>query len=370
MRILVFGNQAFSLVNFRAPLLEDLRRRGHEVHAMAPGFDADLRARLEALGVHCIEISLSRTGMNPLRDFGDMVGLWRTMRALKPDLLLAFTIKPVIYGTLIAALAGIGRRCVLITGLGYAFAETNGPRDRLAQGLAQALYRIALGRAHVIFMQNADDADEFAARKIVARERITLVNGTGVDLAAWPVLPLPAAGPITFTLAARLLGEKGIREFITAARRVRAEHADTRFVLLGGLDTNPAAIAEAEVRAWVDEGIVEWPGHVAVSPWLAQTHVYVLPSYREGVPRSTQEAMAAGRPVITTDVPGCRETVIDGENGYLVPVRDANALAEAMLRFAKDPATIATMGARSRQLAEQRFDVRAINQKMIGAMGA
>jgi len=176
--------------------------------------------------------------------------------------------------------------------------------------------------------------------------------------------------PITFTLAARLLREKGIVEFAQAAQRIKQHYPNTRFLLLGRLDTNPGALREHEVRQWAEAGILEWHGHVPdVRPYFAQTSVYVLPSYREGVPRSTQEAMAMARPVITTDAPGCRETVIDGVNGFLVPPRDVDALVRAMERFILQPELIITMGQASRKLAEERFDVHKINQRILAVMG-
>ncbi|HEX4297809.1 MAG TPA: glycosyltransferase family 4 protein, partial [Devosia sp.] len=195
------------------------------------------------------------------------------------------------------------------------------------------------------------------------------VAGTGVDLAQWVALP-PVTAPLTFTLAARLIREKGIEDFVEAARRIRRDDPRVRFVLLGGIDDNPGAIGRQAVQSWVDEGVVEWPGHVDVRRWLAETSVFVLPSvYREGVPRSIQEAMATGRAIITTDSPGCRETVVDGQNGFLVPPRDVAALAAAMQRFVATPDLVARMGRESRQLAEARFDVRKINRTLIEAMG-
>ena len=192
----------------------------------------------------------------------------------------------------------------------------------------------------------------------------------GVDLIEWPPAP-PVLEPVTVVLAARLLREKGIAEYAEAARQVKARHPEVRFVLLGSLDPNPGGFTRGEVESWVAQGVLEWPGHVDVKPWLARASVYVLPPYyREGMPRSTQEAMAMGRPVITTDAPGCGETVIDGENGFLVPVRDADALAEWILRFVENPALIRTMGQRSRQLAEERFDVRRINARLREVLGA
>jgi glycosyltransferase involved in cell wall biosynthesis len=200
-------------------------------------------------------------------------------------------------------------------------------------------------------------------------EKAVLIGPSGVDLNEWLPAP-PIFEPITFTLAARLLREKGIVEFAQAAQRIKQRYPNTRFLLLGGLDTNPGALREHEVCQWAEAGVLEWHGHVPdVRPYFAQTSVYVLPSYREGVPRSTQEAMAMARPVITTDAPGCRETVIEGVNGFLVPPRDVDALAVAMERFIQQPELILTMGQASRKLAEERFDVHKINQRILEVMG-
>jgi glycosyltransferase involved in cell wall biosynthesis len=214
----------------------------------------------------------------------------------------------------------------------------------------------------VIFL-NPDDRREFVERGLAPADRAVVLGGIGVDLDAWASAP-PVREPVTFLLVARLLREKGIVEYATAAREVRGRHPGVRFLLLGGLDSNPGGLGRAEVQSWVDEGILEWPGHVEVRPWMMRASVFVLPSWREGVPRSTQEAMAMGRPVITTDAPGCRETIEDGVNGYRVPVRDAQALAQAMLRFVRDPDLIESMGAASRRLAEDRFDVRQVNARL------
>ena len=367
-RVAIIGSHAHYLVNFRGALMRAMRAHGHDVLALAPGFDTATRSELSVNGIQPVDISLSRTGINPVRDARDFFGLRAQIRRLGPDVVLAFTIKPVVYGLLAAAMAQIPRRFALITGLGYAFSEGGSLHDRILQKTAHQLYRIALRKADAVFMQNPDDAEEFVARRITQRERIVTVSGSGIDLASWPVMDLPDP-PVTFALAARLLGEKGVREYAAAARQVKAIHPEVRFLLLGQLDTNPSAIAECEIMSWVADGVLEWPGYVDMHPWLAQTSVYVLPSYREGLPRSSQEAMAAGRPVITTDVPGCRETVIAGENGLLVPPRNIDSLVRAMLFFVENPQEIAVMGRSSRRLAEKRFDVRALNARMLSVMG-
>ncbi len=369
LHVAIFGSHARYLVNFRGPLMQAIIAHGHKVSALAPDFDAETRSELSAIGVTAVDVSLSRTGMNPLRDLRDLVRLHAQMRRLKIDVLLAISIKPIVYGILAAAMARVPRRFALVAGLGFISSEGGSPRLRLVQSLARQLYRTALRRAAAVFVQNPDDANELVARRMVARDKLVRVNGTGVDLVAWPQMDLPEP-PVTFALVARLLGEKGVREYVAAARQVKGRYPDVRFLLIGWIDTTPSAVGKAEVTSWVADGIVEWPGYVDVRPWLAQTSVFVLPSYyREGVPRSTQEALAAGRPVITTDAPGCRETVVAGENGFLVPPRDVESLVTAMLYFIENPQQVRIMGRNSRRLAEERFDVRAINEKMLSAMG-
>lgn len=363
----IVTSQAFSMVNFRGLLIRDLVSAGVQVHAFAPDYDDELRKKIFALGATPVDFHLTRTGMNPLRDGLDTLRLARMLRRLKPDVMLGYFIKPVIYGTLAAALAGVPRRVAMIEGLGYVFTASGSCQSwsrKLLRSLVSSLYRFSLARAQKVIFLNGDDLAEFVAADLVDEAKAVKLGGIGVDLTDWP-LASPVTQPVTFLLVARLLREKGVIEYAEAARQVKARHPDVRFVLLGGVDPNPGGLNPSEVQAWVKEGVLEWPGHVAVLPWLMQTSVFVLPSYREGVPRSTQEAMAMGRAIITTNVPGCRDTVDDGVNGFLVPVRDARALADAMLRFVENLNLIATMGRESRRLAETRFDVRDINARLL-----
>ena len=372
MRIALIGNQAFSLLNFRGALIEDLVAAGAEVFAFAPDYDAAARERVRALGAEPVDFSITRAFGNPMREVADIVRLARTLRRLGIDVTLCYILKPAIYGTLAARLARVPKRVAMVPGLGFTFTTVVGRvslKRRLLRAGVQTLAKVAFAGAERVVFQNPDDLAEFVGWGVVEESKAVLLRGTGVDLDQWRPAP-PVTEPVTFLLAARLLREKGIVEYVEAARRVKARHPQVRFVLLGGLDDNPGALTEGEVRRWVQEGTIEWPGHVPVQPWLAQASVYVLPSYyREGVPRSTQEAMAMGRPVITTDAPGCRETVVDGENGFLVPVRDVEALAERMLWFVEHPEAIGPMGVQSRRLAEERFDVREINRRLMALLG-
>ncbi|QJR06238.1 glycosyltransferase family 4 protein (plasmid) [Sphingobium yanoikuyae] len=371
MKISVISNFASSLLNFRGPLLIEMVRRGHKVLAFAPDHDDATRAWLRDRGIVPVDFDLQRTGLNPLRDITSMAQLRLLFRQYRPDVVFGYNIKPVIYGTMAAWLAGVPRRYAMITGLGFVF--INKARLRMRKALLQrgvsALYGFALSKANKTIFFNPDDRAEFIERGLVSPLRAVLLGGTGLDLDEWNYTPPLAQTSITFIMVGRLLRDKGVEEYVEAAKALRPHYPRARFLLVGGHDENPTAIPLAEVRSWVDAGVIEWSGHVPVRPWLAQASVFVLPSYREGVPRSTQEAMAIGLPVVTTDVPGCRETVVEGKNGFLVPVRNSARLAQAMRHFLDHPDSIVPMGLESRRLAEERFDVHVQNRKLLDFMG-
>lgn len=370
MRFLLIAGFAESIVTFRGALVESLIRSGCEVHVAAPGLSSHAGVG-SALGLprdRLHDIPMARAGTNPLADAKALIALYRLMRAIRPDAVLPYTIKPVIYGTLAAWLARVPRRFALVTGLGYAF---TGEREGVVQRLVRLLYAAALARATKVFFQNPDDDRLFRQVGILpARVPSVVVNGSGVDVSTFVVAPLPP-GPPGFLLIARLLGDKGVREYADAARRVKRTYPQARFRLAGWIDENPDAIRQTELDDWVETGVIEFLGKLPdVRPAIAAATVYVLPSfYREGTPRTVLEAMAMGRPVITTDAPGCRETVVDGDNGCLVPVRSVDALVEAMKRFIENPQLAARMGARSRRIAEDKYDVHKVNAMMLREMG-
>jgi glycosyltransferase involved in cell wall biosynthesis len=360
-------SQAFSLYNFRGPLIQELISSGIAVYAFAPDFDNESRAKMLELGAIPVPYQMSRAGMNPLSDGFAAFSLMLALRRLRPDITLGYFIKPVIYGTLAAWVAGVRHRVVMIEGLGYVFTTSSNrvtAKRRLLKFIVSLLYKFSLSQAHKVIVLNQDDMKELISSRLVDENKVINIGGIGVDLAQWPKVPIHIE-PVTFLLAARLLKEKGIIEYANAARLVKLKKPKTRFILLGALDPNPGGLKQSEIEAWVKEGLIEWPGHVPVKPWLAQTSVFVLPSYREGLPRSTQEAMAMGRPVITTDAPGCRDTVQNGVNGFLVPVRNVPALAEAMFRFIENLSLIKIMGNQSRHFAEENFDVHKINARLM-----
>lgn len=363
---------AETLANFRGPLIADMTAAGIEVLALAPDYDERTREAVRAFGGEPVDISLDRTGMHPLRDTADMIRLAVLLRRLKPDATFSYFIKPVIFGSLAAWLAGVRYRFAMVAGLGYIFtagALRDGLTRRVLRWTASFLYWVGFGVCNKVYFQNADDMHQFVGGGLLPKSKTVLINGSGVDLDRLPHVPPTNSQPI-FLLMARLLREKGIYEYAEAARLVKRARPDARFILLGKTDSNPGGLTEAEVRGWVNEGIIEWRGHVDdVRPWIEQSNVYVLPSWREGKPRSTQEAMAIGRAIITTDAPGCRDTVDAGVNGILIPVRDPESLAAAMMRFVREPELIAIMGAASRRIAEERFDVIKINRRILSEAG-
>jgi glycosyltransferase involved in cell wall biosynthesis len=368
-RFVIIAGLAESLLNFRGPLIEALRDAGLEVHTVAPKLHpgSAIRAELEAKGIHAHDVPLRRTGTNPMADVQFMFALWRLLRRIRPDYVMGYTIKPVIYGTIAAALAGVPNRFALITGLGYAF-QGNGQRKKL-QTLAQYLYTIALKKTKKVFFQNPDDEALFRQLGILAPDAATAVtSGSGVNLDQYAPAPLPTGAP-RFLLIARLLGDKGVREYVQAALRARARHPDAVFTLVGPLDENPDSISHAELQQWIEAGTIDYLGEMRdVRPAIAAATVYVLPSYREGTPRTVLEAMAMGRPIITTDAPGCRETVTDGENGFLVEPKSVEQLEAAILRFIREPALVGIMGGRSLQIAREKYDVHKVNDFMLREM--
>lgn len=371
MKIVLIASYNKSLLIFRGALLAAMVQAGHEVIACAPGPDPAVIEPLQQLGVRYEPIFLDRTGINALRDTRTLIHLTRLLRQLNPDITLGYTIKPVIFGSLAARLARIPHRFSLITGLGFAFVDGPGTtlKKRVLNRLIRVLYRAALSTNRIVFFQNPDDKELFLQLGLVNSAQVVVVNGSGVDLEHFYQAPLQAESSV-FLLIARLLKDKGIREYIEAAQIIKARYPHATFLLVGPVDSNPAAIPAEEVATWKSSGCIEYLGEVSdVRPVIARSTVYVLPSYREGMPRTILEAMAIGRPIITTDVPGCRETVIEGYNGILVAPRDPESLAEAMERFISHPELVTQMGNHSRKLAEEKFNVHGVNEQMMKAMG-
>jgi glycosyltransferase involved in cell wall biosynthesis len=362
-KILINASLAASLHNFRGPLIRELVATGFEVHVSAPAFRPLDRELIHSLGAHIHEVSLARSGFRISEDLRYLLLLYRLIRSIRPDRVLNYTIKPNIWGSIAARMAGVPAAS-MITGLGFAFAPSVGLTGWLIQFIARSLYRIALTKNFVIFFQNPDDLADFKRFRMLSNSsRVRIINGSGVDLDRYCAAPLPEQ-PV-FLMIARLLGAKGIREYAAACRVVKSNYPAAKFILVGPSDNGPDGIS-AENAVEMCTGVVEYLGAIEdVRPVIAKASVYVLPSYREGTPRSSLEAMAMGRPVVTTDAPGCNQTVIDGENGFLVPIGDIDGLALAMSALARQPELRRHMGEKSLIMAQNRFDVKIVNKAII-----
>ena len=362
MRIALVSNVAESVKLRRNDLIKFLIRGGHTVSVVC-GMDSTVPS-VRAMGVSVVGCRMSRWGTNPVEELLVVLRLKRRLQRLAPDLVMNFTPKGVIYGSIASWLAGSGNVFSVVTGLGVVFAG-RGLRSYVLRQVVVGLYRFALRRNALVFFQNGDDRNAFTRNGVVRWSRTRRVRGSGVDIRRFsPVNRDNRHVQTTFLMICRLLKEKGVLEFVEAAAMLKRQGHRLRAALLGPFDEeNPAAVRPSALRTYREAGVVEYLGVAEdVRPVLGSCDVFVLPSYYpEGTPRTVLEALAMGKPVITTDAPGCRETVIDGGNGFLIPTRDVTALAGAMRKFVQEPRLIPEMGVRSRRLAETHYDVEQVN---------
>ncbi|TDU68079.1 glycosyltransferase involved in cell wall biosynthesis [Prosthecobacter fusiformis] len=377
MKVLVLTADANTLVYHRGDLIRDFAAHGCEVVTAAAEDYPHVREYLAEAGVRHEVVRMVRSRVNLLKDWITWLDMYRLFKREKPDALFAYTIKSVVYGCVVARLAGVPRVYALLPGLGFTFVKPETLKQRAVQWISKALHRLALKRADVIFMQNRDDVQLFADLKMLPQGiPVHVTAGSGVNLEEYPHVPLEgnadiAAGRIRFVLVSRLLISKGVCVFAEAARKVKARYPKAEFHLVGPFDPNPNRVSEAEVEAWVKEGTLTHHGMVRdVAGLLKDMHVFCLPTwYREGVPHASLEALSTGRAMITTDSVGARECVPKGENGFLVPPRDVDAVVKAMEFFILNPKQTVLMGQASRVLAEEVFDVKIVNRIILGAMG-
>ncbi|MBY2928769.1 glycosyltransferase family 4 protein [Sphingomonadales bacterium 56] len=370
MKIIVIASLAYSLINFRGRLIAAMIGNGHEVVVCAPGRDPEIEEKLAAMGATYLPMPMARAGMNPFADLGTLIWLIRCFRDNRPDAVLAYTQKPIIYGGIASRFFPSIRFYAMVSGLGHVFSDGESRLLPHVRRIVSILYRQALGKAKAVFVFNSDDRGEMMRHKILRRtNRVIQVPGSGVDLSHYAQAPVPP-GPPVFLMIARLLRNKGLIEYVEAARIVRARFPDARLQLLGPLDENPAAVSRETVAQWQDEGVIEYLGETRdVRPYLEQASIFVLPSwYREGLPRTILEAMAVGRGVITTDMPGCREPIREGLNGFTVAPRDAGALADAMMRICAQPDLAGRLGSAARETVEERYSVEMVNALLLSTM--
>lgn len=362
--VIIFGSYAPSLVNFRGDLIAEIGRRGHRVIAVAPEITRSTAEAIRDLDGEPHELHVSNQSLNPLGMLSTLHALRQFVRAHRPDVLIAYTIKPVVLGAIAAKAEGVPMVISLITGAGYAFTGGREAKRLVSRIVATQLYRFALRRSDWVVFQNRDDEALFRETGMISdSQNVLRINGSGVDVHRFGLTPQPAAP--SFLMIARLLKDKGVREFAAAAKRLKIQHPQVEVHLIGYVDSSPDSISHAELEDIKKSGI-EFHGRLDdVRPAIAACSVYVLPSYREGSPRSVLEAMAMGRAIITTDAPGCRETVRPEVNGLLVPPRDSEALYRTMLRFVAEPGLAARMGKESRKIAEAKYDVDRVNADLL-----
>lgn len=356
-----------SAYNFRGDLIKDIQAKGYDVVVTGPnkeGVD-----KIEALGAKFIEVPVDKNGTNPFADISYCLKLRKILKKEKADAILGYTIKPVIYGSIAGWLAGVKNRTAMVTGAGYLFASKS-TKARLIQKVSFILYRIGLGVAHKVIFQNIDDLNEFVEHKLVKREKCHVVNGSGVNMSKYTPAPYPEKP--SFFFLGRLVHSKGGLDFAEAAKIVKEQNPEARFMILGKPEKNlPDAILPEELMPYVDDGTIElFPETDDIPKYYAMTSVFVLPTaYREGTPRVILEAMASARAIITTNTPGCKETVIEGENGYFVPTHDPKALADKLMIYVDNAGRIEECGRKSLEICKSKYEVSIINRNMLEIMG-
>lgn len=374
MKIIIIGTLASSFYGFRADLVKALIKQNHIVYAFNSEYTSEDIDKIKLLGAIPVTYQLNRGGLNPLADIISTYALSMQIKEIAPNLVFSYFSKPVIFGTLAAKLAKVPQVIGMLEGLGYTFTdqpEGLSKKIKLIKSAQILLYKLALPKLDKLIFLNPDDPKDLLERYHIEVKQIEVLGGIGLDLENYSYSN-EYPSKTTFVFIARLLAEKGIHDYITAAKIVKSSYPEAKFIVLGAVDKEAlGALKDAELNQFIGEDIIEHPGHVDnVSEWIAKSSVFVLPSYyREGVPRSTQEAMAIGRPVITTDVPGCRETVVDGVNGFLVEKWNPEALADKMIYFIENPEQIAVMGHESYKLAQEKFDADKVNKRLINMLG-
>ena len=360
-KIIIVAPISKSLINFRGDLIQEMKNKGYNVITASPALSEEYSNIFKQQKIVNIPVNFQRNKLNPLYDFFTLIRLFKIFWEQSPDIILSYTIKPVIWGGLVAKFFKTDFYA-LITGTGFVFYGVSFKR-KLLRNFVGFLYRLALKKSKGVIFQNIDDLNLFVDKGIVPRSKTHLVNGSGVDIEKFNVATFPK-GSINFLCVARLKGDKGLREYAAAAKIVKKKFPTVIFNLVGPEETSPDAISLDEVNSW--SNYVNYKGSIKdVRPLIKDAHVFILPSYHEGLPRSTLEAMSMGRAVITTNAFGCRETVKNGINGFIVPVASVDMLAEKMIWFIEHPEQIEPMGIASRRMVVEKFDVHKVNAKML-----
>jgi len=366
MKILIVSPKNKTVFNFRGDLVRDMLAQGHEVIVTGP--NRDYVDDIMALGVsEFIEVPLIKDNTSIKGDMAYYRQLVRVMKRVKPDMVFAYTIKPVVYGSMAARRAGVKRIYAMVTGLGRVY-TSDSLKTKVIRFITKILYRRAFKACDKVIFQNGDDIKELTEQKYLPISKTALVSGSGVNMERFLRTPLPEKP--AFLMVGRIIREKGVMEFCEAARAVKKKHPEAVFTLLGGFDSSIGALKESDIKPFIEDGSIEFPGEVKDPvAFYGFSSVFVLPSfYREGLPRTILEALSCGRPVITTDWPGCREAIKDGGNGFLVEPKNAAQLAEKMTELIEDREKLLRMSDAAYTSCKNNYSVEIINAQMRAIM--
>lgn len=367
MKVLVISPKNKTVYNFRGDLIKAMIAKGHEVYVIGP--NQDFMDEIMNLGIKkFIEVPFVKDNISAFGDLKYCSNLKKAIKKVEPDVVFSYTIKPVIYGSIAASSVGVKHIYPMVTGLGRVFASDTA-KAKLVRFVVGFLYKYAFKKCDKVMFQNHDDLNRFVELGYVPKEKTEHVDGSGVNMRRFHSEGL--ASDQVFLMTARIIKEKGVFEYCNAARIVKKQYPNARFILLGGFDNSIGAIAPADIQEYIDDGSIEFPGETKdVVPFLQQCRYFVLPTYYcEGLPRTILEAMAMGRPVITTDWPGCRDAVKDGVNGYLVEPKNAEQLAEKMMLLMKNDGLAEQMSEKALERCRYIYDVNVVNKKMLAIMG-
>ncbi|SDX79317.1 glycosyltransferase family 4 protein [Salimicrobium album] len=367
MKIAVLSSHTSSLFWFRMDMMKDFIKQGHSVIAVGSELEAEWRSKFEENGIQYKQLFVERNGINPFKDLRTYRELKKFMKEEKPDKVFAYQAKTVVHGCLAAKANNIKEVYPLIAGLGSIFRGT-GIKNKIIKTVMKVEYRLACNASKKVFFQNNDDMNEFINNGLVQKEKVVIINGSGVNLKKFQPEPLPVTP--TFLFIGRLIKDKGVVEYLKACKRIKVNYPEVRCILVGPFDSNPSSIQPDELQPYIDNDVIEYVGEKTdVRPYLKQCTTYILPSYHEGTPKTVLEAMATGRSIITSDAPGCRETVTDGYNGFLIPVKDVNSLVDKMEILINDQEKNQIIAKNSLKLAKEKYDVKLINSNIMKTMG-
>ncbi|MPM34184.1 N,N'-diacetylbacillosaminyl-diphospho-undecaprenol alpha-1,3-N-acetylgalactosaminyltransferase [bioreactor metagenome] len=366
MKIAVLSSHTSSLFWFRMDMMKDFIKHGHSVIALGPEPESDWKLTFRENDIEYKQLFVERNGVNPFKDLRTFKELYQFMKRDKPDKVFAYQAKTVVYGSIAAKMNGITEVYPLIAGLGSVF-RGNGFKNKIVRSIMKIEFCAACKASKKVFFQNNDDKSEFVNNGLIKKNKIVIINGSGVNLEKFKPESLPERP--AFLFIGRLIKDKGVMEYLEACKRIKYLYPEVRCLLVGPYDSNPSALKPDELQPFIDQGIVEYFGEQSdVRPYIRQCSTYVLPSYHEGTPKTVLEAMAIGRPIITSDAPGCRETVTNGYNGFLVAIKDIDGLVKYMETFIQNPEMSKLMAERSLKIAREKYDVNLINKSIMQTM--